>query len=84
MRKFTKNAAVKEESLPLTVADMSEKDIFRIVGYKDWWRRSRSDNARIVSLTDGMIRNRGKENWGEDVVTEVLAPGESLTIGPEE
>ena len=79
MRKFTKGLRHVEKP---TTRDMKVTDLFRIGGYPDWWHRvddAPSGDIRIASLSDGSLRTRGRV----DVVSEVLADNETLTIGPE-
>ena len=80
MRKFT--PVPQEKPKVLTTRDMKPTDMFQIEVYRDWWHRvddSKSGNVQIASLLDGILRT------GEtiDIVIRVLAPGDSLTIGPE-
>lgn len=81
MRPFTKIAAPKQEPKPLTVADMTQKNFFRVQSYDAWFHLT-DHIARwpVVSLKTGMLYDR---KFLARQVTEVLAPGESLTIGPE-
>lgn len=83
MRKITITAAAEETPRPLTVADMDRKAIFQCA--KDacvdsWYRRTDESTYPIMSLRSGVLPDRPCLAW---TITRVLAPGESLTIGPE-
>lgn len=85
MRTFTVTVPEQPESKIPTVADMQRGDIVQIADYEDWWRLEPTNNPRLVSLSDGGIRNYGRDYTAScDKVTRVLQPGESLTIGVDE
>lgn len=79
MRKFTKNPAVGEKPR-LTVRDMGRTAIFRMEHGTGWYRRTDEAERPAVSIEHGTLQHPPVLNR---VVTEVLAPDETLTIGPE-
>lgn len=81
MRPVTKHEAVKEKPKARIVSEMGRNELFRVVGYTSWFRRTDERQWPYVSVNTGNLRSR---EWGRSEVTEVLAPGESLTIGPDE
>lgn len=82
MRKVTKIEAPKKEPRQLTVADMDREMRFRIEGWDHWYMRTNRSDWPIVSIQTGELWPAARVN--DSLVTEVLAPGESLKIGPEE
>ncbi len=81
MRTFTKIEAKQEESEPLAIRDLEPRTIFRCeqIWDTEWFIRTNSDKRPATALNTGVLF------CGHlDVeVSEVLAPGESLTIGPD-
>ena len=80
MRKITITKAVKEDTKPLTVKDVPQNAYFRTDENGEWCKRTGSLGYPAVNLASGYLFTADFCNW---IVREVLADGESLTIGPE-
>ncbi len=80
MRKITKIPAVKEEPKPLTVRDVPRGKYFSTNHDGEWCKRTDSSDYPAVNENDGYLYTADFCNW---TVAEVLADGDSLTIGPE-
>lgn len=79
MRKVTITKADTKRKHPC-VRDLEPGDKFRITGEDEWYLRTNEDDRPAVRILEGTIVFTGIFS---DQVSEVLAPGESLTIGPE-
>lgn len=81
MRKITVTEAPKEEPKPLTVADIKREAFFQCKNRLGCWHHLTDEvEYPVASIPNCTLFGRGALGW---IVTRVLAPGESLTIGPE-
>ncbi|KKN88404.1 hypothetical protein LCGC14_0249670 [marine sediment metagenome] len=80
MRTITKNPAPETKKPVATVADMDRHNLFKVASYADWYGITDNHDWPVVNLRSHTL---WPPDWLKRKVSEVLADGDSLTIGPE-